>query len=53
MVHLHLTALDDLRASGRRDIFLDMRVENVTEDQFRATFVSAGESAAMAAFRCH
>ncbi|MCB9947086.1 MAG: hypothetical protein H6842_04565 [Rhodospirillaceae bacterium] len=52
LVHLHLTALDEVRSSGRRDIFLDMRVENITDDRFQATFVSAGESAAMAAFRC-
>ena len=52
VVRLALISASAAETGDRRNIMLDMRVEDLRDDQFRATFVSAGESAGMTAYRC-
>ncbi len=51
-VMLDLTALGDVPAGGRRDIHFEMRVDDLTRDEFRATFTVIGETMATTAYRC-
>ena len=51
-VRLALVSASAAESGDRRNIALDMQVDDLGDDQFRATFVSAGESAGMTAYRC-